>query len=92
MHYAALKALDAVFDGQLQKANLMNAIEANVSLDAWALEVYETGNTRWRSIFAFASVGLVKGGYVTKSRGVWAITDQGRAVVNVPYELSLIHI
>ena len=86
MHYAALKALDAVFDGQLQKANLMNAIEANVSLDAWALEVYETGNTRWRSIFAFASVGLVKGGYVTKSRGVWAITDQGRAVVNVPYE------
>ena len=52
----------------------------------WALDVYETGNTRWRSIFAFASVGLVKGGYVTKSRGVWTITDEGRSVVSSPYD------
>lgn len=31
-------------------------------------------------------MGLVKGGYVTKSRGVWDITDEGRAVVNAPYD------
>jgi restriction system protein len=29
---------------------------------------------------------LVKGGYVTKSHGVWTITDEGRAVVNAPYD------
>lgn len=86
MHFAALKALDAAPNGQLKKNEISQAIEDNVPLDEWALEVYETGNTRWRSIFAFASVGLVKGGYVTKSQGVWAITDQGRTVVEAPYD------
>jgi restriction system protein len=69
----------------LPKEIILQAIEATANLDAWALEVYANGNTRWRSIFGFASVGLVKGGYVTKSRGVWVITDEGRAVVNAPY-------
>lgn len=69
----------------MPKEIILQAIEATANLDAWALEVYANGNTRWRSIFGFASVGLVKGGYVTKSRGVWVITDEGRAVVNAPY-------
>jgi len=86
MHLAALKALASSPNGQLQKSALLQAIEAAVSLDEWALDVYETGNTRWRSIFAFASVGLVKGGYVSKSRGVWTITDEGRSVVSSPYD------
>jgi restriction system protein len=86
MHHAALKALAAAPHGQLQKQVLMQAIESAVLLDEWARTVYENGNTRWRSIFAFASVGLVKGGYVTKSRGVWSITDEGRAVVAAPYD------
>jgi restriction system protein len=86
MHHAALTAMAAAPNGQLQKQALMQAIEINVTLDDWARTVYDNGNTRWRSIFAFASVGLVKGGYVTKSRGVWGITDVGRAVVNAPYD------
>jgi restriction system protein len=85
MHHAALTALAASPNGQLPKEIILQAIEATANLDAWALEVYANGNTRWRSIFGFASVGLVKGGYVTKSRGVWVITDEGRAVVNAPY-------
>ena len=85
MHHAALTALAASPNGQLHKEQIMQAIEANVPLDDWALEVYGTGNTRWRSIFAFASVALVKGGYVTKQRGMWAITDEGRAVTHAPY-------
>ena len=86
MHYAALSALNAAPNGQLKKNEISQSIEDNVPMDEWALEVYQTGNTRWRSIFAFASVGLVKGGYVTKSQGIWAITDQGRAIVNAPYD------
>lgn len=86
MHRAALKALAAAPHGQLQKQALMQAIESAVPLDEWARTVYDNGNTRWRSIFAFASVGLVKGGYVTKSRGMWSITDEGRAVVAAPYD------
>ena len=86
MHHAALSALAASPNGQLHKDQIMQAIETTANLDDWARVVYDNGNTRWRSIFAFASVGLVKGGYVTKSRGVWAITDEGRAVVNAPYD------
>lgn len=81
MHHAALKALAAAPNGQLQRGALLQAIESEVDLDDWAQEVYENGNTRWRSIFGFASVGLVKGGYVTKERSAWSITDEGRAVV-----------
>jgi restriction system protein len=86
MHQAALTALTASPTGQLHKDQIMQAIETAAHLDDWACVVYDNGNTRWRSIFAFASVGLVKGGYVTKSRGVWAITAEGRAVANEPYD------
>jgi restriction system protein len=86
MHHAALTALAASPHGQLHVDQIMQAIETNVPLDDWAREVYDNGNTRWRSIFAFASVELVKGGYVTKQRGVWAITDEGRAVAQAPYD------
>lgn len=89
MHHAALQALASAPGGQLRKSALMQAIEAKVPLDDWARTVYEgSGNTRWRSIFAFSSVGLVKGGYVTKSRGVWTITDEGRSVVARPFDRS----
>lgn len=87
MHRAALTALSESSNGQLRKAELLHAIENRVVLDDWAKETYETtGHTRWQSIFAFASVGLVKGGYVTKAKGVWTVTDEGRAVVARPFD------
>ena len=86
MHHAALTELAALPNGQLRVDQIMQAIETTVNLDDWARVVYDNGNTRWRSIFAFASVGLVKGGYVTKTRGVWQITDEGRAVVDAPFD------
>lgn len=78
MHREALTALAASPTGQLPKAEILNAIELNVVLDDWAIEVYENGNTRWRSIFSFASVWLLKAGYVTKAGGVWSITPEVR--------------
>lgn len=86
MHHAALKALATAPNGQLKVGALMQAIESTVPLDDWARTVYDNGNTRWRSIFAFASVELVKGGYVIKSRGVWSITDEGCSVAAAPYD------
>jgi restriction system protein len=89
MHHVALQALANASGGQLRRGDLMQAIETSVPLDDWACAVYEgSGNTRWRSIFSFASLGLVKGGYVTKSRGVWTITDEGRIVVAQPFNDS----
>jgi restriction system protein len=86
MHHAALTALAASPDGHLRKDQVLQAIEATANLDDWARVVYDNGNTRWRSIFAFASVGLSKGGYVTKLRGVWSITEEGRTVANAPFD------
>lgn len=85
LHLAALGALALAPGGQLSKAQLMQAIESRIPLDDWALAIYEdNGQTRWKSIFGFASVGLVKAGYVTKQRGLWTITDAGRAVMTQP--------
>lgn len=82
MHEAALRALAAAPGGQLKASALKQAIESSVSLDDWARETYATtGHTRWRSILAFSSVGMVKAGYVSKERGVWTLLPEGRAVL-----------
>ena len=82
MHAAALRALAAAPGGQLKASALKQAIEATVPLDDWARETYaSTGHTRWRSILAFSSVGMVKAGYVSKERGVWTLLPEGRALL-----------
>ena len=87
MQFAALSALSLAPRGQLRRGELMAAVERVVSLDDWAKEIYETsGNIRWRSIFGFSSVGLVKAGYVKKDKGVWMVTDEGRAAVKEPFD------
>lgn len=87
MHHAALTALRASPNGELKKSEVVQAIQTNVTLDEWAREPNDSGKERWRSIFAFASVGLVKGGYITKpARSIWRITDEGRAVVSAPFD------
>lgn len=87
MHFAALTALSATQNGRLHHGELMTEIERCVSLDGWAREIYErSGNIRWRSIFAFSSVGLVKAGYVRKENAVWTITDEGRASIKQPFD------
>lgn len=87
MHEAALRALAAAPGGQLKQGELLAAIESQVPLDTWAREIYEsTGNTRWRSIFAFSSVGMSKAGYVTKQRGTWTLTPEGRTVISAPFQ------
>ena len=86
MHFAALTALSSVAEGQMRHTELMSEIERRVPLDEWAKQRYETsGNIRWRSIFAFASVGLVKAGYVRKAKSIWTITDEGIRSVKVPF-------
>ena len=87
MHFAALTALSKAVDGQMRHAELMLDIEKNVDLDEWAKQRYETsGNTRWRSIFAFASVGLVKAGFLRKAKSIWTISDEGRQSIKAPFD------
>lgn len=87
MHEAALRALAAAPGGQLKASALKQSIEAAVPLDDWARETYaSTGHTRWRSILAFSSVGMVKAGYVSKERGVWTLLPEGRELLSHPFD------
>lgn len=87
MHLAALTALSEASGGQIRHGELMAEIERRIPFDDWAKERYETsGNVRWRSIFAFSSVGLVKAGYVRKEKSVWTITEEGRASIKEPFD------
>lgn len=87
MYEVSLRALAKAPGGELSKASLLDAIERGVALDEWAREIYpHNGNIRWRSIFGFSSVGLVKAGYVTKSGGRWAVTEEGRHAISGPFD------
>ena len=82
MHRAALESLVDSPNGETSRRELMAQIERRVSLDDWALATYEsTGQIRWRAIFGFSSVGLVKVGYIKKLSGVWSILPPGRAAL-----------
>ncbi|WP_229809800.1 restriction endonuclease [Formosimonas limnophila] len=86
MYFTTLSALNQSPNGQMRKSDVLEQIEQNIPLDDWATTVYASGNTRWKSIFHLSSIGLVKGGYVVKFKGTWTITDEGRAVLNKPYD------
>lgn len=46
--------------------------------------IYEaTGNTRWKSILHLQSIGLVKGGYIQKRKGVWYLTEEGEEALKL---------
>lgn len=86
-HHAALRALAAAPDGALRRRDLLLAIEQVVPMDNWALEPTDaSGGVRWRKIFGFSSVGMVKAGWVLKERGVWRITSEGRALLGTPFD------
>ncbi len=86
MFHAALTAFSQAPNGQLKKSQLLQAIASKVKLDDWATQVYDNGAVRWQSIFAFASIGLKRAGYVEKQGGIWTITEEGRQVINSPYD------
>lgn len=76
--YAAMTHLrDA--GGSLRGSEVLDAVPTRISLDDWANEIIESnGLERWRTFAHFFSVDSVKAGFLTKSKGVWTLTDAGR--------------
>ncbi len=86
-HHAALRALAAAPDGALRRRDLLLAVEQGVALDDWARELTDaSGGVRWRKMFGFSSVGMVKADWLVKDRGVWRITPEGRALLEAPFD------
>jgi hypothetical protein len=75
--FAALGQL-AQNNGSLDLATLRTRIEANTQFDAWESTVLPHGKTRWCSALERYSHEYVKANLISKNRGQWTLTVNGR--------------
>ena len=82
---SATKTIYAAFDalikngGELHRKDLIDKITQQVKFEGWELERYESnGQLKWLTIFLFYSIDCMKAGWLTKNKGVWQITDEGK--------------
>ncbi len=64
-------------EGMRAKA-AVTALASRVHLTPYEAGNYESGGRRFDKIIRFATVGLAKAGWLTKSVGVWTVTDAGK--------------
>ena len=83
---AALEVLEAA-GGSLGVREMLAAIETRVQLTPYDLMMYpKSGKVRWQTTLVCFSINFVKAGFVTKSRGQWSLTPEGRALLSLPAE------
>jgi len=63
----------------LQAGEALKQLEQRMTLSEYERGTYSTGSKRFDKIVRFATVDLVKAGWLVKSRGKWVVTDEGRA-------------
>ena len=81
---ALFKVLIANPDG-IQARDAIAAVASAVELTVHESGDYEAGGRRFDKILRFATVDAVKAGWMTKNKGVWAITELGiEAMRNFP--------
>ena len=73
---ALFRVLIANPDG-IQAREAIDNVAEQVALTDHEAGEYETGGRRFDKILRFATVDAVKAGWMTKNKGVWAITDAG---------------
>jgi restriction system protein len=75
-----LRILAGFPDGLLAREALEKLSQA-VTLTPYEAGEYGSGGRRFEKIVRFATVDCVKAGWLAKSKGVWAITPEGRDVL-----------
>jgi restriction system protein len=70
--------LIAAPDG-LRASDALRILAGRFTLSPYEAENYESGSRRFEKIVRFATVDCVKAGWLLKDKGVWSITDEGRA-------------
>src|SRR3972149_886462 len=65
----------------LQAKEVLARLEDKVKFSDFEHGSYTSspGTPRWHKILRFATIPVVKAGWLIKERGVWAVTDDGRA-------------
>lgn len=64
-------------DGQAAR-DALEVVAGRIQLTVHEAGEYETGGRRFDKILRFATVDAVKAGWMTKTKGIWAVTDAGR--------------
>lgn len=86
---AAFEALDAA-GGSLPPREVKREVADRVALTERDKALYEkTGNVRWQAQLHFASIDCVKAGFLIKHQGLWTLTPEGKAVMNLPADQLL---
>ena len=66
-------------DTPVPSSGIKEHIRNTAALTAHELERFEkTGYLRWESLLQFFSIDYVKGGFITKSKAGWSLTEKGR--------------
>ncbi len=64
----------------LQAKEVLSRLESKVRFSEFERGSYPSspGRPRWHKILRFATIPLVKAGWLIKERGIWSVTDDGR--------------
>jgi restriction system protein len=64
--------------GEMRGRDVLAEMERRVPFDEQEKSIYaKTGYVRWRSIFHFYSIDLIKAGFLLKKKGTWYLTPEG---------------
>lgn len=72
------KILMAAPDG-MRASEALQILASRFTLSPYEADNYESGSRRFEKIVRFATVDCVKAGWLVKDKGIWSITDEGRA-------------
>jgi restriction system protein len=72
------KILMATTDG-MRASEALQLLASRFTLTPYEADNYESGSRRFEKIVRFATVDCVKAGWLVKDKGIWSITDEGRA-------------
>lgn len=63
----------------MQAGAALHALAGRVALTPYETDAYPSGGRRFEKIVRFATVDCVKAGWLVKDKGIWSVTDAGRA-------------
>lgn len=77
-------------NGEMDRKQILDAIRQNVSFNEYENQILEkTGNVRWKSVFHFYTIDCIKAGFIRKQKGVWFLTPEGEAAIQLGPEKLL---
>ena len=76
-----LMRLLAEQDGPMRREQIRDTLARSLNLSDSEKSVDVRGRDRWWVNLGFYGIGLVKAGYLTRAKGLWAITPAGRKAI-----------